>query len=82
MTSERTPDAETKRPSTGAARFGLPFAAVVLAFAGLGIAYASSERVREAAPGAVRKVPAPEDARHGLEPEAEPAPPKPVGATP
>ncbi|MDF3067288.1 MAG: hypothetical protein K0R38_2889 [Polyangiaceae bacterium] len=78
MTNERMPDAQTKRRSSGVARFWLPFGAIVLAFTGIAIAYASSERVREAAPGAVRKAPAAEDAApHGLEPEAEPAPPRP-----
>jgi len=64
-----------RRASGGVARFWLPFAAIVLAFAGIAVAYASSESVREPASGPVRRAPAGEDAaRHGLEPEAEPAP--------
>lgn len=72
--TERPPDARTgRRGFTGVARFWLPFAAIVLAFAGIAIAYASSERVREAAPGPVRRAPPAEGAGHGLEPEPEPA---------
>lgn len=55
------------RPSP-ASRFWLPFAGIALLFAGLAVAYAHSERVRDAAPGAIRQPPAQEDTgQHGLE---------------
>jgi hypothetical protein len=69
MTDEqmlREPPARARK--SRASRFWLPFAGIALLFSGLAIAYATNERVRDAAPGAIRQPPAQEDTgQHGLE---------------
>lgn len=75
MANQQAVPAVERRSVRGEARFWVPFAAIVLVFSGLGLAYSSSERARDAAPGAVRRGPASEEEpRHGLEPEPEAAP--------
>jgi hypothetical protein len=69
MAQESAPESVKRPARRGTARFWWPFAAVVLVFSGLAIAYSASDGVEEGAPGAVKKrAPDADPPTHGLEP--------------
>jgi hypothetical protein len=69
MAYESSPESVKRPGRRGTSRFWWPFAAVVLVFSALSIAYSASDDAERGAPGAVKKrAPDADPPTHGLEP--------------